>query len=72
MAAAPQNQALQVIKNKVLQVNERYVGYQSDLTATLHDILALESNHPHNIAQQISRRIAALGERLVQKESSAG
>lgn len=67
MAAAPQNQALEVIKDKVMQVDERYDGYRSDLTAALHDILALESDRPHNIAQQISRRIAALGERLVQQ-----
>ena len=68
MAAAPQNQALEVIKDKVMQVDERYDGYRRDLTGALHDILALENDRPYNIAQQISRRIAALGERLVQKE----
>ena len=70
MAAAPQNQALEVIKDKVMLVDERYEGYRRDLAAALHDILALESDRPHNIAQQISRRIAALGESLVQKEGS--
>ena len=71
MAAAPQNQALDVIKEKVLQVDERYDGYRRELTAALYDIVALVRDHPHNIAQQISRRIAALGERLVQEEGNA-
>lgn len=70
MAAAPQNQALDVIKAKVLQVDERYEGYRIDLIATLHDIMALESDRPHNIAQQISRRVSALGESLIQKEGN--
>ena len=67
MAAAPQIQALEVIKDKVLQVDERYDGYRRDLTAALHDVLALEHDRPYNIAQQVSRRITALGEHLVQK-----
>ena len=67
MSAAPQIQALAVIRTKVMLVEERYDGYQRDLTATLHDLLLLESDRPFNIAQQISRRITALGERLVQK-----
>lgn len=69
MAAAPQSQALEVIKQRVMLLDERYEGYRRDLTAALHDILALESDRPHNIAQQISRRTAALGEKLVQKQS---
>ena len=71
MAAAPQNQALEVIKAKVMQIEERYGGYRRDLIATLHDILALESDRPHNIAQQVSRRVAALGESLIQNEGKA-
>ena len=71
MAAAPQNQALNVIKARVLQVEERYEGYRCDLIATLHDILALESDRPHGIAQQISRRVSALGENLIQNEGEA-
>ena len=67
MSAAPQIQALAVIRTKVTLVEERYDGYQRDLTETLHDLLSLESDRPHNIVQQISRRITALGERLVQK-----
>ena len=70
MAAAPQNQALEVIKAKVMQIDERYEGYQSDLIATLYDILAFESDRPHNISQQISRRVSALGEKLIQNEGN--
>ena len=70
MAAAPQNQALEVIKAKVMQINERYEGYLRDLIETLHDILALESDRPHNISQQISRRVSALGEKLIQNEGN--
>lgn len=68
MATAPQNKVLEVIKSKVMNVDERYEGYQTDLTEALYDILALESDRPHNIAQQVSRRVTAIGERLVQKE----
>ena len=70
MAAAPQNQALEVIKAKVMKIDERYEGYQSDLIATLYDILAFESDRPHNISQQISRRVSALGEKLIQNEGN--
>lgn len=68
MASAPQNKVLEVIKKKVININERYDGYQTDLTEALYDILALESDRPHNIAQQISRRVTALGEHLVKNE----
>ncbi len=67
MVVAPQNKVLEVIKNKVMSVGDRYDGYHADLTEALHDILALESDRPHNIAQQVSRRVTALGERLMQK-----
>lgn len=70
MAAAPQKQALDVIKSKVLHVNERYDGYRTDLMAALHDILVLENDKPHNIAQQVTRRVAALGELLNEKEGN--
>ena len=65
MTAASQSQALEVIKEKVSQVDERYDGYRRELTAALYEILALERDRPYTIAQQISRQIAALGERLV-------
>ena len=67
MSTAPQNQALEVVKAKVMEVEERYDGYQRDLAATLHAILSLENDRPYNISQQISRQIAALGEHLVKK-----
>ena len=70
MATAPQNKVLEVIKNKMMSVDDRYEGYQTDLTETLYGILTLESDRPHNIAQQVSRRVTALGERLVQKEGN--
>lgn len=70
MAATPQNKVLEVIKNKVMNIDERYDGYHTDLTEALYDILALERDRPHNIAQQVSRRVAALGEILIQKKGN--
>ena len=70
MAAAPQNRVLEVIKNKVMSVDDRFDGYHADLTGVLHDILALESDPPHNISQQVSRQVTALGERLVQNKGN--
>lgn len=72
MAAAPQNQALEVIKTKIMQVEERYAGYRDDLTGALYDIVTLENDRPYNIAQQINRRFVALGERLAQKGGNTG
>jgi hypothetical protein len=68
MPAAPQRQALEVVKQKVMEIDERYEGYRAELVAALHDILSLERNRPHNIKQQVSRRITALGEILVAKK----
>ncbi len=34
MAVAPQTQALEVIKTKIMQVDERYDGYRDDLAAS--------------------------------------
>ena len=70
MTTAPQNKVLEVLKNKVMEVDERYESYRTDLTEVLYDILALESDRPHNIALQVSRKVTALGERLVQKEGN--
>jgi len=70
MAAAPQKQALEVIKTKVLEADERYDGYHRELIAALHDILAKERERPHNIKQQISRRVAALGELLLKNDGN--
>jgi hypothetical protein len=68
MPAAPQRQALEVVKQKVMEIDDRYEGYRAELVAALHDILSLERNRPHNIKQQVSRRITALGEILVAKK----
>ena len=70
MPAAPQRQALEVVKQKVMEIDERYDGYRMELIATLHDVLALERNKPHNVKQQVSRRVEALGELLVQNKGS--
>ena len=72
MAAAPQNQAMEVIKSKIMQVDERYDGYRHDLAGALYDIVTLENDRPFNIAQQVNRRFVALGERLVQKGGKTG
>jgi hypothetical protein len=42
MPAAPQRQALEVVKQKVMEIDERYEGYRAELVAALHDILSLE------------------------------
>lgn len=70
MAAAPQKQALEVVKEKVMQIDERYDGYRMDLIATLNDILTLERDRPQAIAQQVSRCVTALGENLVKNEGN--
>ncbi len=70
MATAAQNKALEVLKDKVMNTDERYDGYHDDLTGTLYDILALENERTYNISQQVSRLVAALGELLVQKEGN--
>lgn len=67
MPTAPQNQAIKVIGEKIEQMEERYDGYCHDLVAALHDILALESDRPHNIVQRTSRVVTALSETLVKK-----
>ena len=70
MAAAPQQQALDVIKAEVMSIDERYDGYQRDLIATLYNILTLESDKPHNINQQVAGHISALGENLIRNEGN--
>lgn len=71
MKSAPQKKVLEVIRNKVMSVDDRYEGYRTDLTAALYDILALENDRPHNITQQVSRCVSALGERLIQKKGKS-
>lgn len=62
--SAPQSQVTKVIGERVLKVEERYPGYRRDLLETLDEILGLQNDKPHNVAQQIARRLNALGEKL--------
>ena len=65
---APQRQVIQAIREKVDYVEERFETYREELLAALDEILRLEQQRPHNVAQQISRRITALGELLARKQ----
>lgn len=64
---APQRQVIEAIREKVDNVEERFEGYREKLLAVLDEILRLEQQRPHNVAQQINRRITALGELLARK-----
>lgn len=64
---APQRQVIEAISDKVANIEERFDGYQAELLAVLDDILRLEQQRPHNVAQQINRRITTLGELLARK-----
>lgn len=64
---APQRQVIETIRDKVANIEERFDGYQAHLLAVLDDILRLERQRPHNVAQQINRRITTLGELLAKK-----
>ena len=70
MATAPQKKVLEVIKNKIMDVDERYTDYHTDIMKTLYEILALENDPPYNIAQEVSRQIKVLGELLVKKDGN--
>ena len=65
---APQRQVIEAIREKVCNVEERFEGYREEFLAVLDDILRLEQQRPHNVAQQINRRITALGELLARKQ----
>ena len=71
MFLAPQNQALEVIKSKLMAVKERHEGYRQNLTAALYEILALERDRPHDIAKKISRRVAAVSEILQERKGTS-
>lgn len=68
MARVPQKQALEVLKERVRTVDERYGGYRADLVETLDKVVDLESDRPQGFKQQISREMKALGERIIQQE----
>ena len=67
---APQRQVIEAIREKVSNVEERFEGYREELLAVLDEILRLEQQRPHNVAQQIQRRIISLGELLVRKQET--
>lgn len=64
---APQRQVIESIREEVRSVEERFEGYRGELLAVLDDILRLEQQHPHNVAQQINQRITSLGELIARK-----
>ena len=67
---APQRQVIEVIQNKVKDIDERFDGYREALLAVLDEILKLEQERPHNVVQKVQRRIAALGERLARQQGA--
>ena len=67
---APQRQVIEAIRDKVNNVDERFDGYRAELLKVIDELLRLEQQRPHNVAQQVQRRISALGELLAQKQGS--
>ena len=51
-------------------VDERFDGYRAELLKVIDELLRLEQQRPHNVAQQVQRRISALGELLAQKQGA--
>ena len=68
---APQRQVIQTIREKVGDVDQRFEGYRKELLAVLDDVLRLEQERPYNVAQQVNRRITALGELLARKQQES-
>ena len=66
----PQRQVIEAIRNKVTDVDERFDGYRKELLAVLDEILKLEQQRPHNVDQQVRRRITGLGEILAKKQGA--
>ena len=67
---APQRQVIEAIREKVGNVEERFEDYREELLAALDEILRLEQQRPHNVAQQIQRRITSLGELLARNHKA--
>ena len=67
---APQRQVIEAIRDKVNNVDERFDGYRAELLKVIDELLRLEQQRPHNVAQQVQRRISALGELLAQKQGA--
>ncbi len=70
MTITPQRQAAEVIRTKILLVDERYDGYTHGLASILDDIFQLEKDQPHNVAKQISQRVTILGKRLAERKEN--
>ena len=70
MATIAQRRVLEVLKNKIIGTDERFEGYNTYLARTLYNILDLENERPHNIAQKVSREVTALGEILVKNDGN--
>lgn len=64
----PQRQLIEAMRNKVNDVDERYKGYREELAALIDEILTLERQRPHNVAQQVQRLISTRGEVLAKKQ----
>jgi len=67
---APQRQVIEAIREKVINIDERFEGYREELLKALDDILRLEQRRPHNVAQEIQKRITTLGELLARKQEA--
>jgi len=67
---APQRQVIEAIRERVGNVKERFEDYREELLAALDEILRLEQQRPHNVAQQIQRRITSLGELLARNQKA--
>ena len=67
---APQRQVIEAIRDKVNNIDERFNGYRTELLEVIDEILMLEQERPHNVVQQIQRRISALGELLAQNQET--
>ena len=67
---APQRQVIEAIRDKVNNVDERFDNYRTELLRVIGEILRLEQQRPHNVAQQVQREISALGESLAQKQKA--
>ena len=67
---APQRQVIETIRDKVNRVDERFEGYRAELLELIDGILRLEQQRPHNVVQQIQRRINALAESLIHSQES--
>lgn len=67
---APQRQVIEAIRDKVNNVDERFDGYRAELLEVIDEILRLEQQRPHNVVQQIQRRISSLAELLYQNQEA--